>query len=111
MLALVTRIFQLSLSKERKKSALDNTFRIIQGFNSSSEFGTLLGNESERSENLQIFSFKQRDILENEQCRVILAESKTSTLLSQSAQKLGDVADVVTGFYTGDNLRFIKGIR
>ena len=98
----------ITLERCDKKSALDNTFRIIQGFNSSSEFGTLLGNETERPENLQIFSFKQRDILENEQCRVILAESKTSTLLSQSAQKLGDVADVVTGFYTGDNLRFIK---
>ena len=39
---------------------------------------------------------------------MILAESKTATLLSQSEQKLGDVADVVTGFYTGDNLRFIR---
>ena len=30
-----------------------------------------------------------------------------STLLRAMA-KLGDVADIVTGFYTGDNLRFIR---
>ena len=81
---------------------------MIQGFNSSSEFATLLGDKKEYPDNLQIFKFKQSDILENEQCRVILAESKTSTLLYCSAQKLGDVADIVTGFYTGDNLRFIR---
>ena len=98
----------ITLERCDKKNALNHTFRIIQGFNSSSEFATLLGDEKEYPENLQIFNFKQSDILENEQCRVILAESKTSTLLSRSEQKLGDVADVVTGFYTGDNLRFIR---
>ena len=98
----------ITLERCDKKSALDNTFRVIQGFNSSSEFATLLGDIKEYPDNLQIFKFKQSDILDNEQCRVILAESKTSTLLSCSAQKLGNVADIVTGFYTGDNLRFIR---
>lgn len=98
----------ITLERCDKKTALEHTFRVIQGFNSSSEFVTLLEGEKEYLENLQIFNFKQGDILENEQCRVILAESKTSTLLSYSEQKLSDVADVVTGFYTGDNLRFIR---
>lgn len=39
---------------------------------------------------------------------MILADKKTLSLLSKPSQKLGDVADVVTGFYTGDNLRFIR---
>ena len=55
-----------------------------------------------------MFNFTQKDILSNEQCRLILAETKTSSLLSKSTKRLGDVADIVTGFYTGDNLRFIK---
>ena len=59
-------------------------------------------------EHLQVFHFIQKDILSTEQCRMILAGTKTSSLLSKNARKLGDVADVVTGFYTGDNLRFIK---
>ena len=98
----------ITLERCDKKSAFDNTFRVIQGFSSLSEFSKLLGDEKEYPENFQLFKFKQSDILENEQCRVILAESKMSTLLSRSEKKLGDVADIVTGFYTGDNLRFIR---
>lgn len=98
----------ITLERCDKKDALEHTFRVIQGFNSSCEFSKLLGDEKEYPENLQIFNFKQNDILENEQCRVILAESKTSALLFHSEEKLGDVADVVTGFYTGDNLKFIR---
>lgn len=98
----------ITLERCERKNALDNTFRVIQGFRSSDEFGLLSGNEKEYPPNLKIFSFRQKDILANEQCRLILAESKTSALLSKSVQKLGDVADIVTGFYTGDNLRFIR---
>ena len=98
----------ITLARSDKKSALENTFKVIQGFNSSSEFAALLGEEKNYPNNFQIFKFRQRDVLENEQCRVILAESKMSTLLSKTSHKLGDVADVVTGFYTGDNLRFIR---
>lgn len=98
----------ITLERCDKKTALDNTFRVIQGFSSSREFATLLGNEKKYPKHLQIFRFKQSDILENKQCRVILAESKMLTLLSRSEQNLGDVADIVTGFYTGDNLRFIR---
>lgn len=98
----------ITLERYNKNSSMNNTFRVIQGFNSSSEFAALLRDEKEYPDNLKIFKFKQSDILENEQCRVILAETKTSSLLSCSTQKLGDVADIVTGFYTGDNLRFIK---
>ena len=46
--------------------------------------------------------------MENEDSRFILAEQKTSSMLKSSKITLGNVADVVTGFYTGDNLRFIK---
>ena len=98
----------ITLARSDKKSALENTFKVIQGFNSSIEFAALLGEEKNYPNNLQIFKFRQRDILENEQCRLILAESKMSTLLSKTSHKLGDVAAVVTGFYTGDNLRFIR---
>ena len=98
----------ITLERSDKESALDNTFRVIKGFNTSNEFAALSGEREKYPGNLQIFSFRQRDILENEQCRVILAESKMSTLLSKVSQKLGDVADIVTGFYTGDNLRFIR---
>lgn len=45
----------ITLERCGKKTALEHTFRVIQGFNSSSEFATLLGDEKEYPENLQIF--------------------------------------------------------
>ena len=87
---------------------MKNTFRVVQGFASSSEFAALLRDVSEIPRRLQVFRFKQRDILDRDQSRVILAESKAATLLNRSTRKLGDVADVVAGFYTGDNLRFVN---
>lgn len=98
----------LTLERCDKSEALNNTFKVIQGFRSSNEFAALSENGDVYPEHLQVFSFTQKDILSNEQNRVILAGVKTLALLNNSSRKLGDVADVVTGLYTGDNLRFIK---
>jgi len=98
----------ITLERCENNEALNNTFRVIQGFKSPTEFELLLNANKMLPEHLQVFHFIQKDILSTEQCRMILAGTKTSSLLSKNARKLGDVADVVTGFYTGDNLRFIK---
>ena len=81
---------------------------MVQGFNSTSEFALLLGKDNMFPKHLQVFYFNQKDILDSEQCKIILAERKTSSLLYKSSKRLGDVADVVTSFYTGDNFRFIR---
>ena len=98
----------ITLERCENNEALNNTFRVIQGFKSPNEFELLLNTNKILPEHLQVFNFIQKDVLSTEQCRMILAETKTSSLLSNNTRKLGDVADVVTGFYTGDNLRFIK---
>ena len=98
----------ITLERCENNDALNNTFRVIRGFKSPKEFNVLFNNEDLMPEYLQVFNFTQKDILSNEQCRLVLAETKTTSLLSKGTPKLGDVADIVTGFYTGDNLRFIK---
>ena len=98
----------ITLERCENSEALNNTFRVIQGFKSPSEFELLLGKDNILPKHLQVFNFTQKEVFSAEQCRMILAETKTTSLLSRSSKKLGDVADVVTGFYTGDNLRFIK---
>ena len=98
----------ITLERCEYNEALNNTFRVIQGFKSPNEFELLLNTNKILPEHLQVFNFIQKDVLSTEHCRMILAETKTSSLLSNNTRKLGDVADVVTGFYTGDNLRFIK---
>lgn len=98
----------ITLERCENREALNNAFRVIQGFKSPEEFELLLEKGAVLPEHLQIFNFTQKEILSVEQCRIILAETKTASRLSKGLKKLGDVADVVTGFYTGDNLRFIK---
>ncbi len=98
----------ITLERCGEKEALNNAFKIIQGFKSSSELTLLLQNSNKLPEHLRVFHFKQGDLLSDKLCRVRLAETKTLTILSDNAKKLGDAADVVTGFYTGDNLHFIK---
>ncbi len=98
----------ITLERCENNEAINNVFRVVQGFNSSSEFAFLLGKDNMFPKHLQVFYFNQKDILDSKQCKIILAERKTSSLLYKSSKRLGDVADVVTGFYTGDNLRFIR---
>lgn len=98
----------ITLERSDTDSALNNTIRIVRGFKDSSEFRCLLKSDQELPSHLEIFHLNQRAIWENEDSRFILAEHKTSYMLRSSKVTLGDVADVVTGFYTGDNLRFIK---
>jgi len=60
--------------------------------------------------NLTTFNIKQKDIYSNAQHRFILTDKGTASIINNSSIKLGDVADVVTGFYTGDNKRFIRAL-
>lgn len=98
----------ITLERSDANSALDNSIRIVRGFKDSSEFKHLLNTCIDRLSYLETFHLNQRAVLENEDSRFILAEQKTSSMLKSSKITLGNVADVVTGFYTGDNLRFIK---
>lgn len=98
----------ITLERSGKSEALNNTFKVIQGFRTTSEFALLSGDDHVYPEHLQVFRFMQKEILSNKQSRVILADIRTSVLLANSPKKLGDIAHIVTGFYTGDNLRFIK---
>lgn len=92
------------------ETALNNNIRVIRGFKESSEFNTLTDVSGNMPSHLEVFNINQRLVLENEDSRFILARKDTSEMLRSSTKVLGDVADVVTGFYTGDNLQFIKAL-
>nr|WP_296194472.1 N-6 DNA methylase [uncultured Anaerobutyricum sp.] len=101
----------ITLERSTTDSALKNTVRIIRGFKDSSEFKDLLNHEQDLPAHLEVFNLNQKSIFENEDSRFILAGQKTTSMLQSAKMTLGDVADIVTGFYTGDNLRFIKAAR
>lgn len=97
----------ITLERSDNQGAIDNSVNVYRGFKKSDEFRKLISNEN-LPDYIEQFKLKQSDILSNPQHRFIFADSKIVSLLKESAFTLGDVADVVTGFYTGNNTKFIK---
>ena len=97
----------ITLERCSKETALENTVRIIQSFRSATEF-RLIYEKEKHPAHLSEFVLKQSDILNCEQHRFILADRTITDTINKASLRLGDVADVVTGFYTGDNKRFIR---
>ena len=99
----------ITLERCELKEAKENEIRIIKGFQSSNEF-ELAFSTSALPDYLCEYSLKQSDIYANPQHRFVIAENNAAQLLTGNETTLGDMADIVTGFYTGDNLRFIKAL-
>ena len=98
----------ITLERTDKKSALENEIKIYKGFKNSSEFALLHSSENKLPKYIESYTLKQDDILKTSQHRFILAEKSENTIIVNSEKTLGDVADIVTGFYSGDNTRFIR---
>ncbi len=95
----------ITLEKCEREEALNNVIKIIKGFKSSSEFEGVI--EGKYPSHLNIFELKQKDVFLTEKSRFILAESDAANMIGETEKKLGDVTDIVTGFYSGDNKKFI----
>lgn len=95
----------ITLQKCDRDEALDNTVRIIKGFKSSNEFADVT--DGKLPEHLTTFELKQRDVYSAKKSRFILAEDDAASMIGSSEKKFGDIADIVTGFYSGNNKKFI----
>jgi hypothetical protein len=79
----------------------NNTIKILDNFKKPIELIT--------KENIRTVMVKQGDILKNADCAFVFSDNKHfSRLIKQSFMHIGDIADCVTGIYTGDDKRFIK---
>ena len=96
----------ITLQKIDKEKALNNNVRIIKGFSNTREFTDILKNKN--IDRFEIFNVNQKEILELQQSRFILAQNDNSKALLDNKVKIGDVANVVTGFYCGDNKKFLR---
>lgn len=101
----------ITLERAEKEDALENEIKILKGFKSSDEFSLIHNSQDKLPEYVKKLSLKQKDIYSNPQHRFLLADNSERIVLSSltsSTKTLGDVADIVTGFYSGDNTRFIR---
>src|SRR5690606_29430617 len=99
----------LSIITLRKKSnykeCLQNVFTVVNGFNDVEQLIEVAFSD------LKKYSFKQEDVLNNPDHAFLIAEnSNVLKLINQSKFKVGDIADCVTGFYSGDDKRFLQVI-
>ena len=92
----------ITVEKSGYDESMNNVFSIIRGFSSSEEFNDLLNNDK-----LEKIQLKQANIVENENSSFIITDSNTAKIISKTKFKLSDVSDIVTGFYTGNNKKFI----
>lgn len=99
----------LSIITLRKKNVYkecsQNTFSVINGFSEVEQLNNI------DDSNLKKYSFKQEDVLNNPDHAFLIAEnSNVLKLINQSKFKVGDIADCVTGFYSGNDKRFLQVI-
>ena len=96
----------ITLQKVDKEKALNNNIRIIRGFSNTSEFIDIIKNKN--LDKFEIFNVNQKEVMELPQSRFILTQNDNSKTLLSNNVKIGDIADVVTGFYCGDNKKFLR---
>lgn len=96
----------ITLEKCDRVEALKNNVRIVKGFKSSSEFEGVVKNKFQSYH--KIYKLKQRDIFTSEKSRFILADDGITSMIDTADTKLGDMADIVTGFYSGNNKKFVR---
>lgn len=99
----------LSIITLRKKSdiraCMNNTFSVVNGFEEVEQLNFI------NDKNLKFYTFKQEEVFNNPDHAFLIAEnSNISKLINHSKQKIGDIADCVTGFYSGDDKKFLQVI-
>ena len=97
----------ITLERSEMQDAINNSVKIYRGFKKSEEFRRLIANDTLPAY-IESFNLRQSDVLSNSQHRFVFADNQIVSLLKKTTVNLGDIADVVTGFYTGNNKEFIK---
>ncbi len=86
-----------------KKEALSNKFSVINGFDSVRSLEDINNNKH------KTYYFCQQSAYENLQHAIFVTENNRITeLLNTSKVRVGDIAECVTGFYSGNDKNYLK---
>lgn len=94
----------ITLQKCSSKSQnLNNIFKAVNRFVNVEQ----LSNTEDK--HLKTFSFSQKEVLENPDHAFLIADnSKVAQAINKTKVKIGDIANCVTGFYSGDDKTFLR---
>jgi len=88
-----------------RRMCLENTFNVISGFTDVEQL-TLKKNNK-----LNVLSFSQKDIFENsDSAFFIINNAKVIEIINNTKLQLGNIASCVTGFYSGNDKKFLQVI-
>ncbi len=95
----------ITVEKESNKDvAFGNNVRIIKGMKTDKDLERIRLEKD--IEDLTVIVKKQEEIFGAEHHAFILSNDHLSDIIANTKLKLGDIADCVTGIYSGDNKRF-----
>ncbi|MCE9539810.1 MAG: SAM-dependent methyltransferase, partial [Bacteroidetes bacterium] len=83
--------------------SLNNEFKVLNSFKTVEQLANI--NEKE----LKVFTFTQKEVLSNPDYAFLISDnSEIALAINSSNIKVGDVANCVTGFYSGDDKTFLQ---
>lgn len=94
----------ITLQKSGNKvDCLANEFKVLNSFTNVEQLSKI------RETELRVFSFTQNEILANPDYAFLIADNaKIIKAINNSKFKVGDIANCVTGFYSGDDKTFLQ---
>lgn len=96
----------ITLQKDTLENSKNNIVTILKDLKKVSDL-TEIKNKN-ISQHITKYHLKQDEILNNQNHRFILADNRIINMLNKSKKCIGDFADVVTGFYSGNNKKYVK---
>jgi len=83
--------------------SLKNEFKVFNSFKTVEQLANINENE------LKVFTFTQKEILSNPDYAFLISDNAEIALaINNSKPKVGDIANCVTGFYSGDDKTFLQ---
>ncbi len=83
--------------------SLSNEFKVLNSFKTVEQLANINENE------LKVFTFTQKEILSNPDFAFLISEnSEIALAINNSRIKVGDIANCVTGFYSGNDKTFLQ---
>ena len=89
--------------KSNQKECLSNSFNVLTNFSTVEQLAEI------NKEELKVYSFSQQEIFSNPDYAFLISDnSSISKAINEAALKVGDIANCVTGFYSGDDKTFLQ---
>ncbi|MBS3921518.1 MAG: N-6 DNA methylase [Nitrosarchaeum sp.] len=89
--------------KSNQKECLFNSFEVLTNFSTVEQLAEV------KKEELKVYSFSQQEIFSNPDYAFLISDnSSISKAINEAELKVGDIANCVTGFYSGDDKTFLQ---